>query len=69
MDPNACFSELLEALACDDYPDAIEAATNLNDWLLKDGFAPGDDKIDRNSILVFCQWVLDKRDRLPELDR
>ncbi len=69
MDPNACFSELLEALACDDYDDALVAATNLREWFEKDGFTPGADLINRNSILVFCEWVMDEHKKLVQLSQ
>lgn len=40
MDPNATWSELLQALIEDDWPAALEAAETLAEWLRRGGFAP-----------------------------
>jgi hypothetical protein len=55
MDPNACLSDLLEAIADDDEDLAREMASNLLSWLAGGGFAPGGDKLRRSSIINFCQ--------------
>ncbi len=53
MDPNACLSDLLEAIADEDL--AREMASNLLSWLAGGGFAPGGDKLRRSSIINVCQ--------------
>ena len=57
MDPNTCFSELLEAVAANEQQDAHEHAENLLAWLDRGGFSPGGGKLRDNSIRDFCNWV------------
>ena len=57
MDPNTCFSELLEAVAANDPPEAYGHAENLLTWLDRGGFAPGSGKLRETSIRQFCNWV------------
>ena len=57
MDPNACFSDLLDALAEDDLELAQELGTYLAEWLTKGGFYPGDGKIRKTSIHAFLEYV------------
>ncbi len=40
MDPQACWTELLNALAGRESPAAIEAAETLAEWLRRGGFPP-----------------------------
>ena len=55
MDPNACLSDLLEAIAEVDEDLARDLAQNLLDWMSRGGFAPGGDKLRKSSIISFCQ--------------
>ena len=57
MDPNTCFSELLEAIAAGEQHDAHDHAENLLMWLDRGGFSPGSGKLRENSIREFCDWV------------
>ena len=57
MDPNTCFSELLEAVAANERQDAYDYADNLLTWLDRGGFSPGGGKLQDNSIREFCNWV------------
>ena len=59
MDPNACFADLLEALADREDFAANEHAQNLSDWLAKGGFYPGDGKIRHSTIDAFLKYVLE----------
>ncbi len=40
MDPQACWAELLDALAGPEWPAAIDAAETLAEWLRCGGFPP-----------------------------
>ena len=55
MDPNACLSDLLEAIANGDQELARELADALLSWLAGGGFAPGGDKLREASIRNLCK--------------
>ncbi len=57
MDPDACLSELLDAVADGDGPEAYDHADNLLEWLNRGGFAPGGGKLRLSCIRAFCHWV------------
>jgi hypothetical protein len=57
MDPDACFSELLEAIAASDFQDACDHAENLLAGLDRGGFAPGGGKLRLTAVRGFCTWV------------
>ena len=57
MDPNACFSDLLDALGENDLELAQEFGTYLEEWLTKGGFYPGNGKIRKTSIHAFLGYV------------
>ncbi len=57
MDPDTCFSELVEAVAANERQDAYDHAENLLAWLDREGFSPGGGKLRDNSIRDFCIWV------------
>ena len=57
MDPDTCFSELIEALATNEQEEAYEQADNLLKWLDRGGFSPGGGKLRETSIRQFCDWV------------
>jgi hypothetical protein len=60
MDPNACFADLLYAVAEGNLDDADEHAQNLSQWLAKGGFYPGDGKIRHSAIDAFLTYVLEQ---------
>ena len=57
MDPDACFSELLDALACARAQAACDRADDLLAWLDRGGFPPGGGKLRLSAIGDFCTWV------------
>ena len=57
MDPDTCFSELLEAIAANERQNAYDHAENLLMWLERGGFSPGGGKLRDNSIHDFCNWA------------
>ena len=57
MDPDACLSEMLEAIATNEQEEAYEHAEDLITWLDRGGFSPGGGKLRANSIREFCNWV------------
>ena len=57
MDPDACFSELLSAVADGDGDEARQHAENLITWLQRGGFSPGGEKLRKTAIVSFCDWV------------
>lgn len=40
MDPNACLARMLDAIVSGDKDEAIDAASDLNEWLARGGFEP-----------------------------
>ncbi|MBX3436988.1 MAG: hypothetical protein KF861_05825 [Planctomycetaceae bacterium] len=65
MDPQATWTELLEALIEDDWPAAAEAAEALAEWLDRGGFAPRittalppEHPLHRAFARVLCEQVL-----------
>ena len=57
MDPDACLSELFDALAEGDYSTATDRAEALSEWIGKGGFYPGGGKLREGSVRVFLIWV------------
>ena len=57
MDPDTCFSELVEAVSGNEESEAYDHAEDLLNWLDRGGFAPGGDKLRESSIRMFCEWV------------
>jgi len=60
MDPDACFSDLISAIADGEGDEARQHAENLVDWLQRGGFSPGGGKIRKTAIESFCDWVMGK---------
>ena len=58
MDPDACFAELLDAIASGEAEAAYDHADNLLRWLDRGGFAPGGGKFRLCAIRDFCNWVM-----------
>ena len=59
MDPNACFSDLIEAIAEDDKKLAQERASDLLHWLSRGGFAPGGGHLRESAIRNLCRRFAD----------
>ena len=57
MDPDACFSELLSAVAEGDRDETRQHAENLISWLQRGGFSPGGRKLRKTANVSFCTWV------------
>ncbi|REJ90680.1 MAG: hypothetical protein DWQ35_15885 [Planctomycetota bacterium] len=65
MDPNATWTELLQALIDDDWPAAYDAAEALAEWLRRGGFPPQivtrfppEDPLHRRFALAVCARIL-----------
>ena len=58
MDPDACLSELLGAIASDESQAARDHAESLLTWLDRGGFSPGGTKLRLSAIRGFCNWVV-----------
>ena len=63
MDPDACFSMLLEKIVRGDWDDAAEYAESLQGWLLRGGFPPGSGKIRKTSIDALLSWLIEHPQR------
>ena len=60
MDPNACFSMILECLADEQWNEAAEHASSLQSWLAHGGFSPGDDRIRKSALNDFLAWLVQR---------
>jgi hypothetical protein len=58
MDPNACFEELLDAVASGEADLAREHAENLLDWLARGGFSPAAETLRLSAVEGFCRWAI-----------
>lgn len=65
MDPDACLSDLLDALADSESQEAQYHADDLLSWLDRGGFSPGGGKLRLPTIRAFCDWV---KTKYPEED-
>ena len=65
MDPDACFSELLLALAEGDLLTAGERAEDLRNWIVAGGFYPGGGKIRQAAIDAFITWAIERTGKGP----
>ena len=63
MDPDACFSLLLENMVLGDWDDAAENAESLQSWLRRGGFPPGGGKIRKTSIYALLNWLIQHPER------
>ena len=57
MDPDTCFTELVEAIASEEAEVAHEHAENLLAWLDRGGFPPGGGKLRLSAIRSFLSWI------------
>ena len=58
MDPDACFSMLLENFVRGEWEDAAENAESLQVWLRRGGFPPGGGRIRKTSIDALLNWLI-----------
>ena len=58
MDPDACFSMMLEHVADGEFDDAAELAASLQHWLRRGGFQPGGCRIRESSLNAFLSWLV-----------
>ncbi len=66
MDPDACFSMLLEEIAHGEWDDAAEHAESLQRWMRSGGFPPGGGKIRKTSIYALLNWLISHPERDPD---
>jgi len=66
MDPDACFSMLLEEIAHGEWDDAAEHAESLRRWMRSGGFPPGGGKIRKTSIYALLNWLINHPERDPD---
>ena len=63
MDPDACFSMILDCVAAEDWAGAAQHAEDLREWLRKGGFPPGGGKLRETSIDAVLCWLVSHLDR------
>ena len=67
MDPDACFSALLEQISHQEWDDAGDSAESLQQWMRNGGFPPGGGKLHKTSVYALLRWVIDHPKRDPDL--
>ena len=63
MDPDACFSMILDSIADEEWIGAAQHAENLRTWMIKGGFPPGGGKIRTASINAVLEWLISHPER------
>ena len=63
MDPDACFSMILESIAAEEWIGAALHAENLHTWLAKGGFPPGAGKLRQPSVDALLDWLISHPNR------
>ena len=63
MDPDTCFSMILDSIAGEEWIGAAQHAENLRTWLAKGGFPPGGGKIRTTSINALLDWLISHPER------
>jgi len=63
IDPDACFSMILENIVDEEWGDAADNAENLRTWLNKGGFPPGGGKLRKTSIDALIEWLMSHPNR------
>ena len=58
IDPDACFSMILENIVHKEWSDAAENAENLRNWMDKGGFPPGGGRLRKTSINALLKWLI-----------
>ena len=67
MDPDACFSAMIEQIAHQEWDDGAESAESLQQWMRDGGFPPGGGKLRKTSVYALLRWVIDHPERDPDL--
>ena len=64
MDPDACFSMIMEHVVHEEWHDGAHRAEDLREWMTKGGFPPGGGKLRKTSIDALLEWLIShpKRD-------
>ena len=57
MDPNECMSDVLAAMAEEDFETAAERAGDLLGWLARGGFPPGNALMRSSAVTAFLTSV------------
>ena len=63
MDPDACFSTILEQIVCEQWDDAAHHAESLKTWMTRGGFPPGGGRIRKTSICSLLNWLINQPGR------
>jgi len=63
IDPDACFSMILENIVLGEWQEAGGNAENLRNWVDKGGFPPGGGKLRKTSIDALLRWLISHPDR------
>ena len=63
MDPDACFSMILDSIAGEEWIGAAQHAENLRAWMIKGGFPPGGGKLRTASINALLEWLISHPER------
>ncbi len=63
MDPDACFSMILEHIVCEQWDDAAQHAESLKTWMTRGGFPPGGGRIRKASIHSLLNWLIKHPER------
>ena len=58
MDPDACFSLILEEIVIEDWGEAANHAESLKTWMTRGGFPPGGGRIRKTSIHSLLNWLI-----------
>ena len=58
MDPDACFSTIIEHIVCEQWDDAAYHAESLKTWMTRGGFPPGGGRIRKTSICSLLTWLI-----------
>lgn len=71
MDPNVCFSMILDSMADQEWIGAVQHAENLRAWMAKGGAPPGGGRIRTRSIRALLEWLasLPQNDIWPEVSQ
>jgi hypothetical protein len=63
MDPDACFSTILEQIVCEQWDEAAYHADSLKTWMTRGGFPPGGGRIRKTSIHSLLNWLINHPER------
>ena len=63
MDPDACFSTILDCVAAEQWAEAAHHGEDLREWMMRGGFPPGGGKLRKTSIYALLSWLITHLDR------